>query len=100
MVRHWTWLHFVCCNGLRVGQVAQETRIPHKGNIQDEVTEGALRGLNEFAAVEEHAEAMKALPLHPPEEIAFATAPLALRFGELAVEGAQATVRPLSLPSS
>ena len=36
----------------------------------------------------------------PPEEIAFATAPLALRFGELAVEGAQATVRPLSLPSS
>ena len=70
-----------------VGQMAQETGIPHKGNIQDEVIEVALRGLNEFAAAAEHAEAMKTLPLHPPEEIAFATAALALRFGELAIEG-------------
>jgi hypothetical protein len=50
------------------------------------VIEGAFRVLDEFEAVEEHTEAMKALQLEPPEEIAFATAALALRFGERSVE--------------
>ena len=30
---------FVCCNGLVVGTVANDIRIPHKGNIQGEVIE-------------------------------------------------------------
>ena len=77
---------FVCCNGLVVGNVVDDIRIPHKGNIQGEVIEGAFRVLHEFRAVDEHAEAMKALPLEPREEIAFATAALALRFGEHGVE--------------
>jgi hypothetical protein len=79
-------LRFVCCNGLVVGDVVQDIRIPHKGNIQGEVIEGAFRVLDEFEIVEQHAEAMKALPLEPREEIAFATAALALRFGERPVE--------------
>ena len=73
---------FVCCNGLIVGDVVDDIRIPHKGNIQGEVIEGAFRVLDEFDAVTEHTEAMKALQLRPPEEIAFANAALALRFGE------------------
>jgi hypothetical protein len=77
---------FVCCNGLVVGEVVEDIRIPHKGNIQGEVIEGAFRVLDEFEAVSEHTEAMKALQLQPPEEIAFATAALALRFGERTVE--------------
>ncbi|WP_457356067.1 DUF932 domain-containing protein [Roseateles sp. P5_D6] len=77
---------FVCCNGLVVGDVVDDIRIPHKGNIQDEVIEGAFRVLDEFEAVEAHAEAMKALQLEAPEEMAFATAALALRFGERVVE--------------
>jgi hypothetical protein len=77
---------FVCCNGLVVGEVVQDIRIPHKGNIQGEVIEGAFRVLDEFEAVGEHTEAMKALQLSPPEEMAFATAALALRFGERGVE--------------
>jgi hypothetical protein len=76
----------VCCNGLVVGEVVEDIRIPHKGNVQGEVIEGAFRVLDEFEAVETHAEAMKALQLEPPEEIAFATAALALRFGERSVE--------------
>jgi hypothetical protein len=79
-------LRFVCCNGLVVGDVVDDIRIPHKGNIQDEVIEGAFRVLDQFEEVEQHAEAMKALPLEPCEEIALATAALALRFGERAVE--------------
>jgi Domain of unknown function (DUF932) len=77
---------FVCCNGLVVGDVVDDIRIPHKGNIQGEVIEGAFRVLDEFQAVTEHTEAMKALQLEPPEETAFATAALALRFGERGVE--------------
>ncbi len=79
---------FVCCNGLVVGNVIEDIRIPHRGNAQGEVIEGAFRVLDQFETVEQHTEAMKALPLDPREEIAFATAALALRFGELAVEEA------------
>jgi hypothetical protein len=77
---------FVCCNGLVVGHVVDDIRIPHKGNIQGEVIEGAFRVLDEFDVVAQRTEAMKALPLEPREELAFATAALALRFGERSVE--------------
>ena len=76
---------FVCCNGLVVGQVVEDIRMPHKGNIQSEVIEGAFRVLDEFEEIEEHMAAMKALPLEPPEQVALATAALALRFGERGV---------------
>ena len=59
---------FVCCNGLVVGNVANDIRIPHKGNIQDEVIEGAFRVLDDFEAVDASTEAMKALTLEPDEE--------------------------------
>ena len=77
---------FICHNGLVVGDVVEDIRIPHKGNIQGDVIEAAFRVLGEFEVVERHAEMMKALPLEPREEIAFATAALALRFGERPVE--------------
>lgn len=73
---------YACHNGLVVGDVVEDLRIPHKGNVQGEVIEGAFRVLDEFERVDEHAEAMKALPLAPAEEIAFANAALALRFGQ------------------
>jgi hypothetical protein len=73
---------FVCCNGLVCGQVVEDIRIPHKGNIQGEVIEGAFRVLDGFEAVEASTDAMKAIELKPAEEQAFATVALALRFGE------------------
>jgi hypothetical protein len=73
---------FVCCNGLVVGNVSNDIRIPHKGNIQGEVIEGAFRVLDDFEAVDASTQDMKALTLQPEEEHAFATAALALRFGE------------------
>jgi len=71
---------FVCCNGLVCGTVANDIRIPHKGNVQDEVIEGAFRVLDDFEAVDASTEAMKSLMLDPDEERAFATAALALRY--------------------
>jgi hypothetical protein len=73
---------FVCCNGLVVGKVVEDIRIPHRGDIQGEVIEGAVRVLDEFDVVDASIDGMKALTLKPDEETAFATAALALRFGE------------------
>jgi hypothetical protein len=72
---------FVCCNGLVVGDVVDDIRIPHKGRIQDEVIEGAVRVLERFDAVDAAIDGMKATTLAPDEERAFASAALALRYG-------------------
>ncbi|MGS0756616.1 DUF932 domain-containing protein, partial [Roseateles sp. GG27B] len=72
----------VCQNGLVVGAVSNDIRIPHRGDIQNDVIEGAFRVLEDFEAVDASADAMKALILRPEEEHAFATAALALRYGE------------------
>jgi hypothetical protein len=73
---------FVCCNGMVVGDAVQDLRIPHKGDVQHEVIEGAFRVLNEFDRVDDSVDAMKALGLQAEEQQAFATAALQLRFGE------------------
>jgi hypothetical protein len=73
---------FVCCNGLVVGTVSNDIRIPHKGNIQHDVIEGAFRVLDDFEAVDASIDGMKSSLLLGDEERAFATAALALRYGE------------------
>ncbi|WP_271009310.1 DUF932 domain-containing protein [Paucibacter sp. B51] len=73
---------FVCCNGLVVGDIANDIRIPHKGRIQDQVIDGAFRVLQDFEAVESSTQEMKALPLSRDEQLAFAEAALTLRYGD------------------
>ena len=73
---------FVCCNGLVVGTIANDIRIPHKGDIQHQVIDGALRVLEDFRGVNESVQAMKVLTLQPEEQHAFATAALALRYSD------------------
>ncbi len=73
---------FVCCNGLVIGDVVEDIRVPHRGDVQNDVIEGAVRILGEFEAVEAHAGEMKALQLTPAEQGVFARSALALRFGE------------------
>jgi len=75
-------LSFVCCNGLVCGTVSNDIRIPHKGNVQNEVIEGAFRVLDDFEAIEASTDAMKTLTLDDDEERAFAPAALALRYGQ------------------
>jgi hypothetical protein len=73
---------YACHNGLVVGQVVDDIRIPHRGDVQDRVIDGAFRVLEEFEAVDASTQAMKALELDPEQEVAFATSALMLRFGE------------------
>ena len=72
---------FVCCNGMVVGEASDDIRIAHKGDVRDEVISGAFRVLDNFAAIDESAEAMKVIDLHPEEERAFARAAITLRYG-------------------
>jgi len=73
---------FVCHNGLVIGDVSHDIRIKHKGDVRGEVIEGAFRVLDDFDAVDESTDAMKAIELKPEEERAFARAALTLRYGE------------------
>jgi hypothetical protein len=75
-------LRFVCCNGLVVGSIANDFRIPHKGNVQHEVIEGAVRVLADFEAVDASTGAMKSIELKPEEERILANSALLLRYGE------------------
>ena len=75
---------FICTNGMVVGDVSHDIRIQHKGDVRGEVIEGAFRVLDDFEAVGQSTEAMKAIELRPEEERAFARAALALRYGERA----------------
>ena len=77
---------YACQNGLVVGTVSNDIRLPHEGNIEGEVIEGAFRVLEDFEAVDASTEGMKAVDLKPEEEQAFASAALALRYG-LRTEG-------------
>lgn len=77
---------FICSNGLVVGDIVDDIRVPHKGNARDDVIDGAVRVVEQFRAIDEHREAMQATMLEPSEQIAFATGALALRFGERMVE--------------
>ena len=65
-----------------VGDLCNDIRIPHKGNAQDEVIDGAFRVLDDFEAVDGSIDDMKAITLKPEEQRAFATAALTLRYGD------------------
>ncbi|MEO8056692.1 MAG: DUF932 domain-containing protein [Burkholderiales bacterium] len=77
-------IRYVCCNGLVVGDISNDIRVPHRGDIQAEVIEGAFRVLKDFEAVDASIDGMKSLQLKDEEERALATAALALRYGERA----------------
>jgi len=71
---------FVCCNGMVCGDTLNEIRVPHKGNIVDNVIEGAFRVVDDFERISGKIDGMKALPLNDGEQLAFAHAALALKY--------------------
>jgi hypothetical protein len=50
---------FVCCNGMVCGDTLNEIRVPHKGNIVDNVIEGAFRVVDDFERINEQIDGMK-----------------------------------------
>jgi hypothetical protein len=73
---------FVCSNGMICGDTYQDVRIQHRGNVVDNVIEGAYEVLKNFDKVSESRDAMAAISLSEDEKLAFAKAALPLRFSE------------------
>ncbi|MBC8751616.1 MULTISPECIES: DUF932 domain-containing protein [Paraburkholderia] len=73
---------WACQNGIVCGNVLNDIRIPHKGNVIGEVIEGAFKVLKSFEATTEQREGMAATVLDEGEQVAFARAALTLRYEE------------------
>ena len=73
-------LRFVCSNGLVCGDTVADVRVRHKGQIVDNVIEGAYAVLQGFSRVREDRDAMRAVTLSGEEAMAFGRAALALKY--------------------
>ena len=74
---------FVCCNGMVTGDIMEDLRVAHRGNIQDNVIEAAYRIVENNDVVKNSMEAFKSTPLLLPESVAFAEAALALKYDDV-----------------
>lgn len=72
----------VCSNGLVVGREDIRQTVYHKGNIVDNVIDGATRIIYDFDAVQADIELMKSVQLEQPLQIALAKSALMVRFNE------------------
>lgn len=71
---------FVCCNGMVCGDTLNDIRVPHKGNIVDNVIEGAFRVVDDFELIDSQVDCMKSLTLNAAEQQAFAHSALTLKY--------------------
>ncbi|MFI7524546.1 DUF932 domain-containing protein [Nocardia salmonicida] len=75
-------LRFVCENGMVVGDIVEDVRVRHSGNVVDEVIEGAYTVLNQFEVVEDSRDQMKALSMSSAEQNLFAESARIARWGD------------------
>lgn len=71
---------FVCQNGMVVGDNVRDIRVPHKGNVVQNVINGAFDVLDGFNLIREQKDGMRAIELNRDEQHAFARSALALRY--------------------
>jgi hypothetical protein len=71
---------FVCQNGMVCGETVGEVRVPHKGNIVQNVINGAFDVLDSFDLIREQKAGMQAVTLDREEQNVFAHAALTLRY--------------------
>lgn len=71
---------FVCMNGLVCGDTFNDIRVRHKGNIVDDVIEGAFTVVDGFKAITDQRNEMSGIKLLTSEQNAFAEAALTLKY--------------------
>ncbi|KUZ34785.1 DUF932 domain-containing protein [Burkholderia territorii] len=71
---------FVCQNGMVAGENVADIRVPHKGNVVQNVINGAFDVLDGFTLIREQKDSMRAVTLDRDEQHAFARSALALRY--------------------
>ena len=73
---------FVCQNGLVCGDTVADVRVPHKGDVAEQVIEGAYEVLNGFGQAQQSRETMQAISLDAGESEVFARAALTLKYDD------------------
>ena len=73
---------FVCCNGMVAGEIHNDVRVRHNGDVIGEVIDGAFKVLDSFEAIEGQRDGMRSLTLNDGEQAAFARAALTLKYDE------------------
>jgi len=86
------FFRFVCSNGLIAGDVCNDVRVRHSGNVVDNVIEGSFEVLQNLQMIESRIEEYKGIKLSGPEQILLAEEALSLRW-----EADQAPVIPAQL---
>jgi hypothetical protein len=71
---------FVCQNGMVAGDNIADIRVPHKGNVIQNVINGAFDVLDGFDLIREQKDGMRNVELNRDEQHAFARSALALRY--------------------
>ncbi|NUY02382.1 DUF932 domain-containing protein [Paraburkholderia youngii] len=71
---------FVCQNGMVAGENIADIRVPHKGNVIQNVVNGAFDVLDGFDLIRGQKDSMRAVDLSRDEQHAFARSALALRY--------------------
>lgn len=71
----------VCSNGLIAGDICDDIRIRHSGNVVEDVIEGSFRVLDNLKMVGERVEQYKAIELARPEQLLLAEAATEVRWG-------------------
>ena len=89
---------FVCANGLVCGNTVSDVRVPHKGQIIDNVIEGAYDVLDGFGLVRELRDDMRAISLRPAEAEIFARSALTLKYEPDPVKPAPVTESQILAP--
>ncbi|MFZ5747137.1 MAG: DUF932 domain-containing protein [Pseudomonadota bacterium] len=75
-------LRFVCTNSMIAGERFEEVRVPHKGNIQQDIIEGVYTVAEDFPRLIHASEGMKAMQLSDDERRVFAEASLIARYSD------------------
>ena len=89
---------FVCCNGLVTGDVIDDVRVRHSGDIVDNVIEGAFSVVKTFERTAAQIELMKSTPLALPQREALAAAALSYRYEVTDLKPAPITESQLLAP--
>ena len=76
------FFRFVCSNGLIAGDVCNDVRVRHSGNVVDNVIEGSFEVLDNLQQIESRIDEYKAITLSTSEQILLAEEAITLRWDE------------------
>lgn len=76
------FFRMVCSNGLIAGDICNDIRIRHSGNVVDDVIEGSFRVLDNIKEIEHRVDTYKSVTLAQPEKLLLAEAAQEIRWDD------------------